>query len=45
MSPSNRGSKGSNSGMVVEVRPEDVPGDSPLRMMTLQERIEEEVRG
>ena len=42
MSPSNRGSKWSNSGMVVEVRPEDVSGDSPLRMMTLQERIEEE---
>lgn len=41
MSPANRGTRWSNSGMVVELRPEDVGGDSPLRMMEYQERLEE----
>ena len=42
MSPSNRGTQWSNSGMVVETRPEDVEGDEndPLRVMHLQEQIE-----
>lgn len=40
MSPSNRGSRWSNSGMVVEVLPEDVPGDDSLKMMRFQEDIE-----
>lgn len=40
MSPSNRGGQWSNSGMVVETRPEDIPGDSPLRIMEWQEQIE-----
>ena len=47
MSPSNRGTQWSNSGMVVEVRPEDVAefaGDSrfsgPLSMMHFQEELE-----
>ena len=40
MSPSNRGTRWSNSGMVVEVLPEDVPGDDPLRVMRFQEAIE-----
>lgn len=40
MSPSNRGGQWSNSGMVVEVRPEDIDGDSPLRLMEWQEDIE-----
>lgn len=40
MSPSNRGTKWSNSGMVVEMHPEDVEGDSPLRLMDYQEQIE-----
>ncbi len=40
MSPSSRGGKWSNSGMVVETRPEDIEGDSPLRMMHWQEEIE-----
>ncbi len=43
MSPSNRGTKWANSGMVVEVLPEDVKGfDSygPLKMMAYQEEIE-----
>ena len=33
MSPSNRGGKWSNSGMVVETRPEDIEGDDVLKMM------------
>ncbi len=52
MSPSNRGSRWANAGMVVEVRPEDYPelmkGEeiretpgSPLAMMAFQERLEE----
>lgn len=40
MSPSNRGTKWSNSGMVVEIRPEDIEGDDVLRMMHYQEEIE-----
>lgn len=41
MSPANRGTRWSNSGMVVELRPEDVEGTSTLRMMHYQERLEE----
>jgi len=40
MSPSNRGTQWSNSGMVVEVRAEDIEGDDPLRMMHFQEELE-----
>lgn len=41
MSPSNRGSKWSNSGMVVEVHPEDVDGaGDALCMMRFQEELE-----
>ena len=51
MSPSNRGGKWSNSGMVVELRPEDLQhtdfksmtgesGNHPLNMMYLQEALE-----
>lgn len=50
MSPSNRGSKWSNAGMVVEIRPEDLADrtlsneklqtDSPLSMMYFQEALE-----
>ncbi|MDE5948490.1 MAG: FAD-binding protein, partial [Prevotella sp.] len=40
MSPSSRGGRWSNSGMVVETRPEDVDGDSPLRMMLWQDQME-----
>ncbi len=49
MSPSNRGGQWSNSGMVVEVRPEDASGEgeqfdsnNPLRLMHWQEQIEKE---
>lgn len=40
MSPSNRGTRWANSGMVVEVLPEDIPGDDPLKMMQFQQSIE-----
>lgn len=40
MSPSNRNGKWSNSGMVVEMHPEDVEGDDPLCMMRYQQEIE-----
>lgn len=45
MSPSNRGSRWSNAGMVVEIHPQDVNGaDSthPLTMMHFQEEIEKQ---
>ena len=40
MSPSNRGGQWSNSGMVVEMRAEDIEGGDPLRMMAFQEQLE-----
>ncbi len=42
MSPSGRQGRWSNSGMVVELRTEDVAGDDPLRMMRYQEELERE---
>lgn len=44
MSPSNRGSRWANSGMVVEVHPEDFPEFAPhkeLALMKFQEQLEE----
>jgi hypothetical protein len=40
MSPASRGTRWSNSGMVVETRPEDVEGDDVLRVLRFQERLE-----
>ena len=40
MSPSNRGGQWSNSGMVVEMRAEDVEGTDPLRVVAFQEQLE-----
>ncbi len=40
MSPSNRGGQWSNSGMVVEIRPEDIEGSDALRVMHFQEQLE-----
>lgn len=40
MSPSNRGTQWSNSGMVVETPPEDVEGEGALKMMHFQEELE-----
>lgn len=44
MSPSSRGGKWSNSGMVVEVRPEDIDGgaEDALGMMRFQEKLEKD---
>lgn len=44
MSPSSRGGKWSNSGMVVEVRPDDIEGgmDDSLSMMRFQEKLEKD---
>ena len=40
MSPANRGTQWSNSGMVVEVREEDVEGTDVLKVMRFQEQLE-----
>ena len=41
MSPASRGTQWSNSGMVVELRPDDVDGgNDPLRVMHWQEQLE-----
>lgn len=40
MSPASRGTKWANSGMVVEVLPDDITGESPMKMMDFQESIE-----
>lgn len=41
MSPSNRSGQWSNSGMVVEIRPEDITdGNGQLKMLEFQERLE-----
>ena len=40
MSASHRNSPYANSGMVVEIRPEDIPGDNPLKGLEYQEALE-----
>ena len=40
MSPASRGTQWSNSGMVVELRPEDVEGEDVLKMMDFQQQLE-----
>ena len=40
MSPANRGTQWSNSGMVVEIRPEDVAAGDALGVMAFQEELE-----
>ncbi|WP_449031675.1 NAD(P)/FAD-dependent oxidoreductase [Prevotella histicola] len=40
MSPANRGTQWSNSGMVVQINPEDVGGNDILRVMHYQEQLE-----
>ncbi|MCD7902006.1 MAG: FAD-binding protein [Bacteroides sp.] len=44
MSPSNRGSRWSNAGMVVEIHPEDLQpeSDNPLTMIEFQEQLEKQ---
>ena len=40
MSASHRNSPFANSGMVVQINPEDIPGDDPLRGLAYQEALE-----
>ena len=40
MSASHRNSPYANSGMVVQINPEDIPGDDPLRGLAFQEELE-----
>ncbi len=40
MSASHRNSPYANSGMVVQINPEDIPGDDPLRGLEFQEKLE-----
>ncbi len=40
MSPANRGTQWANSGIVVEILPDDLPGNKPLKMMEMQQLIE-----
>ena len=42
MSASHRNSPYANSGMVVQINPEDIPGDDPLRGLKYQEALERE---
>lgn len=42
MSPANRNTQWSNSGMVVQVNTEDLPSDSPLAVLEFQEQLEKE---
>ena len=42
MSASHRNSPYANSGMVVQINPEDIPGDDPLRGLEYQEALERE---
>ena len=41
MSPANRGTQWSNSGMVVQINPDDVEGDDVLRLLKYQEELEQ----
>ena len=45
MSPSNRGGKWSNSGMVVETRSEDIEGDDVLKMMSFPRTKQNKIVG
>ncbi len=40
MSPASRAGKWANAGIVVEVLPDDIAGDNPLKMMNFQQEIE-----
>ena len=40
MSASHRNSPYANSGMVVQINPEDIPGEAPLRGLEFQEKLE-----
>ena len=40
MSPASRGTAWSNSGIVVEIRPDDIEGDDVLKVLRFQEKLE-----
>lgn len=39
-SPSKRNNPYANSGIVVEINPEDIPGDSPMKLLDFQKKVE-----
>lgn len=43
MSNSARSGKLANAGVVVQIEPEDVPGDDPMRLMDFQQKVEREM--
>ncbi len=43
MSNSARSGKFANAGVVVQIEPEDVPGDSPFKLMDFQHKVEEDM--
>ncbi len=43
MSNSGRSGKFANAGVVVQVEPEDVPGDDPMRLMDFQQQVEKKM--
>ena len=43
MSNSGRNGKFANAGVVVQIEPEDVPGESPFRLMDFQQKVEREM--
>ena len=43
MSNSGRNGKFANAGVVVQIEPEDVPGESPFRLMDFQQKVEQEM--
>ena len=45
MSNSGRSGKFANAGVVVSIEPEDVPGDSPFRLMDFQHKVESDMYG
>lgn len=43
MSNSARSGKFANAGVVVQIEPEDVPGDDPMRLMDFQQKVERDM--
>lgn len=43
MSNSGRSGKFANAGVVVQIEPEDVPGESPFRLMDFQQKVERQM--
>jgi len=43
MSNSNRSGKFANAGVVVQIEPEDVPGDGPFKLMDFQQKVERDM--